>query len=66
MNQGSLPRFDNGFAQDGAIFFHFPDGHWVGVFLAFASQAVKTNAKGLPEPGSPKLNDVITEVQPEN
>ena len=31
MNQGSLPRFDNGTYQDGALFLHFDDDdHWEG------------------------------------
>jgi uncharacterized protein YukJ len=49
MNQGSLPQFDSGVQQDGALFFHFEeaegDGEWVGVFLAFASQRVPTDEK---------------------
>jgi len=44
MNQGSLPRFDNGVGQDGGILFNFPDdGHWEAIFLAFASQRFPTD-----------------------
>ena len=44
MNQGSLPRFDNGVSQDGGILFNFPnDGHWEAIFLAFASQRIPTD-----------------------
>ncbi|OCK92680.1 uncharacterized protein K441DRAFT_569540 [Cenococcum geophilum 1.58] len=46
MNQGSLPRFDNGVNQDGGILFNFPnDGHWEAIFLAFASQKYPTDNK---------------------
>jgi uncharacterized protein YukJ len=43
MNQGSLPRFDNGVHQDGGIFFEFPGGHWEAIYLAFASQKLPTD-----------------------
>ncbi|KAL4734484.1 hypothetical protein BDV11DRAFT_212736 [Aspergillus similis] len=34
---------DDGVFQDGALVFYFPESHqWLGVFLAFASQAVHT------------------------
>lgn len=46
MNQGSLPRFDNGVSTDGALIFQFED-HFEAVFLAFASQRAPTDARGL-------------------
>lgn len=55
MNQGSLPRFNNGIYEDGAVFFKFNDGHWEAVFLAFASQKIPTDDAGEPEPGSKSL-----------
>jgi uncharacterized protein YukJ len=48
MNQGN-PRHgpfggDNGVWQDGALFFHLPDeGRWIAVFLAFQTQAWRTD-----------------------
>lgn len=49
MNQGSLPQHANGFKQDGAMFFHFPhDDHWEAIFLAFASQIIPTDERGVP------------------
>jgi uncharacterized protein YukJ len=46
MNQGSLPRFENGIFQDGAFFIRYVD-HWEAVFLAFASQKIPTDDDGL-------------------
>jgi uncharacterized protein YukJ len=66
MNQGSLPRFDNGKGQDGAIFLSFPDGHWEGIFLAFASQAIETDRNGAAEPNSQKLSDVAQDAGGDN
>ncbi|KAL2845306.1 hypothetical protein BJY01DRAFT_214386 [Aspergillus pseudoustus] len=48
MNQGntSIPRYsgENGVFQDGALIFHFPEtDKWIGLFFAFASQAVHTS-----------------------
>ncbi|KIA75379.1 hypothetical protein HK57_00143 [Aspergillus ustus] len=46
MNQGNIPRYsgDDGVFQDGALIFHFPEtDKWIGIFLAFASQAVHTD-----------------------
>ncbi|RAL10716.1 uncharacterized protein BO97DRAFT_372015 [Aspergillus homomorphus CBS 101889] len=46
MNQGNIRRYsgDDGVFQDGALLFHFPkDDEWIGIFLAFASQAVHTS-----------------------
>jgi uncharacterized protein YukJ len=59
MNQGSLPRFDNGIYEDGAILFQYNDGHWGGVFLAFASQRIPTDSEGEPEQDSDTLADIL-------
>ena len=50
MNQGNAGRWirDNGAFQDGGIILQFPDGHWEGVFFAFAVQAYETDARGDP------------------
>ncbi|KAF9976298.1 hypothetical protein BGZ75_000277 [Mortierella antarctica] len=59
MNQGSLPHFDNGVGQDGAIFFRFPDDHWEAIFLAFASQKIPTDGRGLPAGHAKELVDLL-------
>jgi len=46
MNQGNVGRFkdDDGVCQDGGLILHFPSTRqWVGVFLAFQSQAWHTD-----------------------
>jgi uncharacterized protein YukJ len=46
MNQGNAGSFrkDNGVFQDGALILHFPaQSRWVGIFLAFQSQAWHTD-----------------------
>ena len=46
MNQGNTGRFqrDDGVWQDGALLIHFPaEPRWVGIFLAFQSQAWHTD-----------------------
>jgi uncharacterized protein YukJ len=46
MNQGNSPGFagDDGVWQDGGLLLHFPSrGQWVGIFLAFQSQAWHTD-----------------------
>jgi uncharacterized protein YukJ len=46
MNQGNSPRFkgDDGVWQDGGMLLHFPgENRWVGIFLAFQSQAWHTD-----------------------
>ena len=46
MNQGNSAdwRSDDGVYQDGGLIFHYPDqDQWVGVFLAFQSQAIHTD-----------------------
>lgn len=51
MNQGNSGSFegDNGTYQDGGIVIESPNGTWEGVFLAFATQTLKTDDKGDPE-----------------
>jgi uncharacterized protein YukJ len=60
MNQGNSRRFrrDDGVWQDGGLLLHYPaQDQWVGVFLAFQSQAWHTDDQTghtvaeLPEPG---------------
>jgi len=57
MNQGNVGRFkdDDGVWQDGGLILHFPStDQWVGVFLAFQSQAWHTDDRTghrLEEPG---------------
>jgi hypothetical protein len=60
MNQGNSQRFrhDDGVWQDGGLLLHYPaQDQWVGIFLAFQSQAWHTDDQtghttaGLPEPG---------------
>lgn len=50
MNQGNSGSFEdeNGTYQDGGIVIEFSD-RWEGIFLAFASQATKTDSKGDPD-----------------
>ncbi|KAK4172032.1 hypothetical protein QBC36DRAFT_382108 [Triangularia setosa] len=50
MNQGNSGQWrrDNGIFQDGGIILSFPDGHWEGIFLAFAVQTYKTDDQGMP------------------
>ncbi|KAL2840302.1 hypothetical protein BJY01DRAFT_250083 [Aspergillus pseudoustus] len=47
MNQGNIENFtkDDGVYQDGGLLIEYDD-HWTGVFLAFASQATKTDDDG--------------------
>jgi uncharacterized protein YukJ len=60
MNQGSLPRFDNGVRQDGGIFFEFSDGHWEAIYLAFASQRLPTDDEtGLPTLDAKSLAEIV-------
>ena len=49
MNQGNDPghRFEDGIWQDGALFVHFSSQpRWVAIFLAFQSQAWRTDDHG--------------------
>jgi uncharacterized protein YukJ len=83
MNQGNSGRFvvDDGVWQDGALLLHYPtSGRWVGVFLAFQSQAWHTDDTtghtlpdlppadpgGQPAPGEPdrRLRIVAALVNP--
>ncbi|RHZ68348.1 hypothetical protein CDV55_107005 [Aspergillus turcosus] len=59
MNQGSLPQFENGVYEDGALLFEFADGHWEAVFLAFASQRIPTDENGEAEQGSQSLAEIL-------
>jgi len=67
MNQGNVGQFvkDDGVWQDGGLILHFPSTEqWVGVFLAFQSQAWHTDdstGHRLEEPGptGPDLRAVI-------
>ena len=46
MNQGNVGKFvsDDGVWQDGGLLIHFPDqSQWIGIFLAFQSQAWHTD-----------------------
>ncbi|KAF3763378.1 hypothetical protein M406DRAFT_323138 [Cryphonectria parasitica EP155] len=51
MNQGNAGSFEdeNGTYQDGGIVIQFANGTWQGIFLAFATQTLKTDDKGDPE-----------------
>lgn len=51
MNQGNSGSFkrDNGTYQDGGIVIESPSGTWEGIFLAFATQTLKTDSSGDPE-----------------
>ena len=57
MNQGNVGQFvkDDGVWQDGGLILHFPStDQWVGIFLAFQSQAWHTDDRTghrLEEPG---------------
>ncbi|GLA56261.1 hypothetical protein CBS76997_8076 [Aspergillus niger] len=62
MNQGSLPKYDNGIYSDGGLLFRFSDGHWEAVFLAFASQRLPTGDDGEAERGSETLLQIIQEA----
>jgi uncharacterized protein YukJ len=58
MNQGSLPKYENGVGQDGGFFLQFPDGHWEAVLLAFASQTIQSDDSGAAVQGAQTLGDV--------
>jgi uncharacterized protein YukJ len=54
MNQGNTGRFveDDGVWQDGGLLLHLGQNQWVGIFLAFQSQAWHTdNTTGHTDPG---------------
>jgi uncharacterized protein YukJ len=74
MNQGNSGRFrnDDGVWQDGGVLIHFPDEErWVGIFLAFQSQAWHTDDETghaiegpPPRPGVMPLRIVAALVNP--
>jgi uncharacterized protein YukJ len=65
MNQGSLPQFENGVYEDGALLFEYADGHWEAVLLAFASQRIPTDDNGEAEKGSKALAEILGSDQQE-
>lgn len=54
MNQGSLPKYENGIYQDGGLLIEY-ERNWQAVFLAFASQQLPTDDDGLPIEDSTSL-----------
>ncbi|KAK4031508.1 hypothetical protein C8A01DRAFT_21277 [Parachaetomium inaequale] len=66
MNQGNSGQWarDNGTYQDGGILLSFPDGHWEGIFLAFAVQATETGSRGRPDPSGPTFAELLTVTVP--
>ncbi|MEU7060976.1 DUF2278 family protein [Streptomyces sp. NPDC046197] len=78
MNQGNSPRFrgDDGVWQDGGLLLHFPaQSRWVGIYLAFQSQAWHTDDvtghaleavdTTRPEPGAQPVRIVAALVNPQ-
>ncbi|KAI1315792.1 hypothetical protein EDD11_000346 [Mortierella claussenii] len=63
MNQGSLPNFENGIYQDGAIIVQYED-HWEALFLAFGSQSLPTDDAGHPKDGSLSLAVLLHATPP--
>ncbi|KAL5335513.1 hypothetical protein BJX70DRAFT_410400 [Aspergillus crustosus] len=71
MNQGNIARFarGNGVFQDGGLVFHFPAAprnHWIGVFLAFASQTIHTSNRDGRAIGQTTWKDILPEDLVEN
>src|SRR3954452_2971672 len=76
MNQGNSSQFarDDGVFQDGGLLFHFPgESRWVGLFLAFQSQAFHTDdatghtiggAPGEPPAEQPAVQIIAAMVNP--
>jgi uncharacterized protein YukJ len=76
MNQGNSPAFrrDDGVWQDGGLLLHYPsESRWVGIFLAFQSQAWHTGdatghaldgAEPRPAPGIGALQILAAMVNP--
>ena len=73
MNQGNVAPFlgDDGVWQDGGMLLHFPSSQqWVGVFLAFQSQAWHTDdttghtSSGIPQAQDQKVRIVGAMVNP--
>jgi hypothetical protein len=61
MNQGSVGAHaqDNGPSHDGGLLLSFPD-RIMGVFLAFQTQRIPTDAKGAAAPGAQPLSRIIS------
>jgi uncharacterized protein YukJ len=61
MNQGNVGQHagDNGVFHDGGLILAFPD-RFLGLFLAFQSQHVPTDAAGAAAPGSPTIGQILT------
>ncbi|KAJ4420893.1 hypothetical protein N0V82_004072 [Gnomoniopsis sp. IMI 355080] len=59
MNQGNSGSFEdeNGTYQDGGIVIESASGTWQGIFLAFATEAEKTDSKG--DPDGPTFADAL-------
>ena len=60
MNQGNVGRHagDNGTFHDGGLVLAFPD-RYVGLFLAFQTQRIPTDAAGAAAPGARPLSQVL-------
>src|SRR5262249_16841952 len=65
MNQGNVDAHsgDNGPFHDGGLLLSFPD-RIAGIFLAFQSQHVPTDAAGSAAPGAQPLSRLISTSQP--
>ena len=61
MNQGNVGQHagDNGAFHDGGLILKFPD-RFMGLFLAFQSQRVPTDAAGAAAPGSLSIGEILT------
>jgi uncharacterized protein YukJ len=61
MNQGNVGAHagDNGAFHDGGLILKFPD-RFMGVFLAFQSQRVPTDANGAAAPGALAIGQILT------
>jgi uncharacterized protein YukJ len=62
MNQGNVGAHagDNGTFHDGGLILRFPD-RFMGLFLAFQSQLVPTDAAGRPTPGAVAIGQILTQ-----
>jgi uncharacterized protein YukJ len=63
MNQGNVGPHagDNGVFHDGGLILAFPD-RFLGLFLAFQSQRIPTDAAGNAAPGSRAIGEILTGV----
>ena len=63
MNQGNVGQHagDNAVFHDGGLILKFPD-RFMGVFLAFQSQHVPTDAAGAAAAGAPAISQILTGV----